>query len=97
MKDYNHAKVKGEIDKGSKKGKILLLNKLREEVRNNRPILLTCNRNFPKVKPIIEVNIEYSKILHELPVTEFRRNKNIKQILARNIIENNKNFKKLNS
>ena len=59
---------------------------------------------FPKVKPVIgkhwhtlQVNPEYSKIFHESPSIEFRRNKNIRQILARNIIVNHKKLKKLNN
>ena len=63
---------------------------------NNLPISITCNRKFPKVKPILEkhwhilqVNAEYSNIFHESSIIAFRRNKNIKQILAISIIENN--------
>ena len=99
----NQGYNKKSIDQQFSKGKTIDRNELQKEkthdkeAQNKTPLVLTDNRFFPKISNIVQkhwniLNISRTLkwLFQEEPITAFKRNRNLKELIGSNCIENGK-------
>ena len=98
-RDYNRTQIEHQLDRVRNKNRNDLLQQPLSTKRNNNKIQLitTYNRTLPNLHNAIEkhwhllkINNEISKVFTEKPIIAYRRNKNIRDLIGSNTIENNK-------
>ena len=93
--------TKSRIDKAKGLDRLELL-QYKDKTRNSRiPLVITYNRNLPKLHEVIDntwktlgINSEEAIKFEEKPLLAFRRNRNLKNLLGQNRISNGKVVKK---
>ena len=96
-RDYNRTQIERQLDRAINKNHNDLSPQPLSTKRINKKIQLitTYNRTLPNLHKAVEkhwhllkVNNEISKVFTEKPIIAYRRNKNIRDLIGSNIIEN---------
>ena len=97
-RDYNRTQIECQLDRVRNKNRSNLLQQPPLSTKRNKiQLITTYNRTLPNLHKAIEkhwhllkINNEISKVFTEKPIIAYRRNKNIRDLIGSNTIENNK-------
>ena len=93
-KGYPETMVNEEIQKATNQDRTRLLNKEKTETGNHLNLCVTYSKTIPNIKTILEkhwhilnVSPELKKVFENKPLLNFRKNKNLRQLIGGNAIE----------
>ena len=93
-KGYPETMVNEEIQKATNQDRTRLLNKEKIETGNHLNLCVTYSKTIPNIKTILEkhwhilsVSPELKKVFENKPLLNFRKNKNLRQLIGGNAIE----------
>ena len=94
---HNSSLIEQQIDKANLQEREQLLKERKKETATNISLSLKYNRTLPKIKEIVmkhwrflHINPNLADIFQSPPILAFRRNKNLRDIIGTNLIENGK-------
>ena len=93
-KGYPETMVIEEIQKATNQDRTRLLNKEKTETGNHLTLCVTYSKTIPNIKTILEkhwhilnVSPELKKVFENKPLLNFRKNKNLRQLIGGSAIE----------
>ena len=100
-RSYDRSVIEQQINKANLQEREQLLEEKKKETGTNISLSLKYNRILPQIKEIVmknlhllHINPNLSEIFENQPISAFRRNKNLRDIISTKLIENSKVQKK---
>ena len=100
-RSYDRSVIEQQINRANLQEREQLLEETKKETGTNISLSLKYNRILPQIKEIVmknlhllHINPNLAEIFENQPISAFRRNKNLRDIISTKLIENSKVQKK---